>query len=149
VLPPAIECARMSTRDSQLDKHLEALFGGLDTAADFDTRLMARLRAEPHTDAAERTIRARQQERLRYRKAQLELKSWHRSMLRLLTLDTLGVAVLLVVAVVTAWPHLNRDVLDVSRQYVPYIATLLGVLVAAVPLVGTWVERTRGPVSLR
>jgi hypothetical protein len=139
----------MSTRDSQLDKHLEALFGGLDTAADFDTRLMARLRAESQTDAAERTIRARQQERLRYRKAQLELKSWRRSMLRLLTLDTLGIAFLLVVAIGTAWPHLTRDGLHISRQYVPYIATLLGVLVAAVPLVAMWVERTRGPVSLR
>jgi hypothetical protein len=138
----------MSTRDSQLDKHLEALFGGLDTAADFDTRLMARLRAESQTDAAERTIRARQQERLRYRKAQLELKSWRRSMLRLLTLDTLGIAFLLVVAVVTAWPRLN-DVLDISHQYGPYLATLFGVLVAVVPLVATWVERTRGPVSLR
>jgi hypothetical protein len=138
----------MSTRDSQLDKHLEALFGGLDTAADFDTRLMARLQAESQTDAAERAIRV-QQERLRYRKAQLELKSWHRSMLRLLTLDTLGIAVLLVVAIVTAWPHLEWDLLDISRQYVPYIATLLGVLVAAVPLVGTWVERTRGLVSPR
>ncbi|HWS63723.1 MAG TPA: hypothetical protein VN325_13285 [Steroidobacteraceae bacterium] len=138
----------MSTRDSQLDKHLEALFGGLDTAADFDTRLMTRLQAASQTDAAERAIRV-QQERLRYRKAQLGLRSWHRSILRLLTLDTLGIAVLLVVAIVTAWPHLDRDVLDISRQYVPYIATLLGVLVAAVPLVGTWVERTRGPVSLR
>jgi hypothetical protein len=138
----------MSTRDSQIDKHLGALFGGLDTAADFDTRLMARLQAESHTDATERALRA-QQERLRYRKAQLELKSWHRSMLRLLTLDTLGIAFFLVVAIVTAWPQLDRDVLDISRQYVPYIATLLGVMVAAVPLVGTWVERTRGPVSLR
>ncbi|HLQ08557.1 MAG TPA: hypothetical protein VK128_05805 [Steroidobacteraceae bacterium] len=138
----------MSTRDSQLDKHLEALFGGLDTAADFDTRLMTRLQAASQTDAAERAIRV-QQERLRYRKAQLGLRSWHRSVLRLLTLDTLGIAVLLVVAIVTAWPHLDRDVLDISRQYVPYIATLLGVLVTAVPLVGTWVERTRGPVSLR
>ena len=138
----------MSTRDSQLDKHLEALFGGLDTAADFDTRLMARLQAASQTDAAERAIRV-QQERLRYRKAQLGLRSWHRSMLRLLTLDTLGIAVLLAVAIVTAWPHLDRDVLDSSRQYGPYIATLLGVVVATVPLVGTWVERTRGPVSLR
>src|SRR6266853_996695 len=138
----------MNTRDSQLDKHLEALFGGLDTAAEFATRLMARLQTESQTDAAERAIRA-QQERLRYRKARLELKSWRRSMLRLLTLDALGIAVLLVVAVVMAWPRLNGDVLDISRQYGPYIATLFGVLVAAVPLVATWVERTRGPVALR
>jgi len=110
---------------------------------------MARLRAESQTDAAERAIRARQRERARYRKALLELHSWRRSMLRLLTLDTLGIAVLLVVAVVMAWPHLNGDALDISRQYGPYIATLFGVLVAVVPLVASWVERTRGPVSLR
>jgi hypothetical protein len=139
----------MSTRNSQLDKHLEALFGDLDTAAGFDARLMARLRAESHTDAAERAIRARQRERARYRQALLELQSWRRSMLRLLTLDTLGIAVLAVVAVVMAWPHLNGDVLDTLRQYGPYIATLLGALVAVVPLVATWLERTRGPVSLR
>ena len=137
----------MSTRESQLDKHLEALFGGLDTAADFDARLMARLRAESQTDAGERAIRARQQERERYRTALLALQSWRRSVLRLLTLDTLGIAFLLVVAVVTAWPRLN-DVLDISRQYGPYLATLLGVLIAAVPLVGMWAERTRGPIRL-
>jgi len=138
----------MSTRDSQLNKHLDALFGGLDTAADFDARLMARLRAESQTDAAGRAIRARQRERARYRKALSELQSWRRSMLQLLTLDTLGIAVLLGVAVVMAWPHLNGDVLDTSRQYGPYLATLLGVLIAAVPLVGMWAERTRSPIWL-
>jgi hypothetical protein len=55
---------------------------------------------------------------------------------------------LLVVAVVTAWPHLNRDVVDISRQYGPYVATLLGVLIAAVPLAGMWAERTRSPIRL-
>jgi hypothetical protein len=138
----------MSTRESRLDKHLEALFGGLDTAADFDARLMARLRAESQTDAGERAIRARQQERERYRKALLALQSWRRSLLRLLTLDTLGIAFLLVVAVVTAWPRLN-DVLDISRQYGPYLATLLGVLIAVVPLMGMRAEQTRRPFGLR
>jgi hypothetical protein len=138
----------MSTRESRLDKHLEALFGGLDTAADFDARLMARLRAESQTDAGERAIRARQQERERYRKALLALQSWRRSVLRLLTLDTLGIAFLLVVAVVTAWPRLN-DVLDISRQYGPYLATLLGVLIAVVPLMGMRAEQTRRPFGLR
>jgi hypothetical protein len=138
----------MSTRESRLDKHLEALFGGLDTAADFDARLMARLRAESQTDAGERAIRARQQERERYRKALSALQSWRRSVLRLLTLDTLGIAFLLVVAVVTAWPRLN-DVLDISRQYGPYLATLLGVLIAVVPLMGMRAEQTRRPFGLR
>jgi hypothetical protein len=33
----------MSTPDKELDRHLQALFGGLDTGLDFDARLMARL----------------------------------------------------------------------------------------------------------
>jgi hypothetical protein len=133
----------MSTPDSELDKQLQALFGGLDTAADFDTRLMARLQAESQTDA---TDRARQQERVRYRIALLELQGWRRSMLRLLTLDTLGIALLLGVAVVTAWPHLSRDVMDISRRYGPYIATLLAILIAAVPLLAISTEQSRRPI---
>jgi hypothetical protein len=139
----------MSTPDSELDKHLRAFFGGLDTGADFDTRLMARLRAEAPTDAAERMLRARQQERARYRRALLELQGWRRSMLRLLTLDTLGIAFLLVIAGATIGPHLSQDVLNFSRHYTPYLATLLAVLVAAVPLAGMWAEQTRGPIGLR
>ncbi len=138
----------MSTRDSQLDERLQALFRGLDTAPDFDARLMARLRAESQTDAAERASRALQQERERHGRALLDLQSWRRSMLRLLGLDTLGIAFLLVVAVVTAWPHLNPQVMDGLRQYGPHIATLLGVLLAAVPLVGAWAEWHRSPIRL-
>jgi hypothetical protein len=136
----------MSTPDSELDKHLQALFGGLDTRTDFDTRLMARLHAESRPDAAERAIAARQQERARYWRAVSELRSWRRSMLRVLTLDTLGIALLLVVAVVAAWPHLGRNAMDISRQYGPYIAMLLSLLIAAVPLLAMWADRTRGPI---
>src|SRR5215831_922156 len=137
----------MSTPDSELDRHLRALFGGLDTGADFDARLMARLRAESQKATSERAMRVRQ-ERTRYRRAVWELHSWRRSMLRLLTLDTLGIGLLLVVAVVTAWPHLSRDVIDISRQYGPYITMLLGLLIAAVPVLGMWTERTRRPMRL-
>ena len=138
----------MSKPDSELDRHLRALFGGLDTRADFDARLMARLRAESQTHAAERAIRARHQERTRYRRALLELQNRRRSTLRLLTLDALGIALLLAVAIVTAWPHFSRDVTDVWRQYGPYIAMLLGILIAAVPLIGMWAEQTRRPIRL-
>jgi hypothetical protein len=137
----------MSTPDSELDRRLQALFGGLDTRADFDARLMARLRAESQTDASERAARARQ-EHARYRRAVLELQSSRRSMLRLLTLDTLGIALLLVAAVVTAGPRLSRDVMEISSQYGPYVAMLLGVLIAAVPLAGMWAEQTRRPIRL-
>jgi hypothetical protein len=138
----------MSTPDKELDRHLQALFGGLDTGPDFDARLMARLRAESQTDAIERATRAQQQERARYRRAVSELQNWRRSMLGLLTLDTLGIAFLLVFGVVAAWPHLNRDVLDISLHYGPYITMLLGILLAAVPIVGTWAERPRRPIWL-
>ena len=138
----------MSTPDTELDKHLQALFAGLDTRADFEARLMARLRAESHADATGRAMRARQQEQARYRSAVLELQSWRRSMLRLLTLDTLGIALLLVVAVATVCPRFGPDVMDILRHYGPYIVTLLAVLIAAVPLVGMWAEQTRKPVGL-
>jgi hypothetical protein len=138
----------MSTQDLKLDQRLQILFGGLDAGPDFDTRLMARLRTESQTDAVERATRARQQEQERYRRALSDQQSWRRSMLRLLTLDTLGIGFSLVVAVVTAWPHLDPQVLDVLRQYGPQIATSLGVLLAAVPLVGMWAERHRSPIHL-
>ena len=138
----------MSTQDLELDQRLRVLFRGLDAGPDFDVRLMARLRAESQTDVVERAMRARQQERERHGRALSDLRSWRRSMLRLLTLDTVGIGFLLVVAVVTAWPHLSPQVVDGLRQYGPHIATLLGVLLAAVPLVGMWAERYRSPICL-
>ena len=134
----------MSTPDSELDQHLQALFGGLDTGADFDARLMARLQAESQKEVNERAMRE-QQERARYRKAVWELQSWRRSMLRLLTLDTLGVALLLVVAVVAARPYFSRNVMDMGRQYGPYIAMMVSIAIAAVPLLGIWAEQARRP----
>jgi hypothetical protein len=128
----------MSTRDSKLDERLQALFRGLDAGPDFDARLMARLRAEAQTDEIERAMRARQQESERHAKALSDLQSWRRSMLRLLTLDTLGVGLLLVGAAVTAWPHLDPQVMDGLRQYGLLIATSLGVLLAVLPL---WANR--------
>jgi len=138
----------MSTPHSELDKHLAALFGALDTRSDFDARLMQRLRAESQTDATERAMRARQQELARHRRAVLELQSRRRLTLRLLALDALGVSVLLAVAVIAAWSRFGADVMDISCQYGPYIAIFLAALIAAVPLLGMWGERTRSPIRL-
>ena len=138
----------MSTPDSDLDRRLQLLFRGLDAAPDFDARLMARLHAESQIAAVERAMRARQQERERYGRAMSDLQAWRRSMLRLLTLDTLGIGFLLVVAVVSVWPHLSPQVMEGLRQYAPYIATSLGLLLAAVPLAGMWAERYRRPIGL-
>lgn len=136
----------MSAPDSELDKHLQALFGSLDTRADFDGRLMARLRAEPQAHATERTLQALQQEHARYRRTVAELQSGRRSLLRLLTLDTLGIAVLLVVVVVAIWAHLGRQVMDISRHYGLYMAMLPALLIAVVPLLGMWAEQARRPM---
>jgi len=136
----------MTPSDSELDEHLRALFGGLDTGAGFDARLMARLRAETQTSASARATSARQQERARYRRAVLELQGWRRSMLRLLTLDA-GIALLLVVAVAAYWPHVSHDAADIWHQYSAYITTLAAVLIAAVPLFGMWAELTRRSVG--
>ncbi|HTL19501.1 MAG TPA: hypothetical protein VL220_02175 [Steroidobacteraceae bacterium] len=137
----------MSEPDSELDKHLKALYAGLDTRPDFDVRLMARLRVESQSEATQRAMRV-QQERARYRRAVLELQSWRQRTLRLLTLDTVGVALLLLVALITAWPHLSPAVLDTARQYGPYVALLLAILIAAVPLWGMWAEQNRRVLRL-
>jgi hypothetical protein len=136
----------MNTRDTQLDERLQRLFRDLDAAPDFDARLMARLRMESQTDAAERMIRARKQERERHEKALLELQSQRRSTLRRLTFDTVGIACLLIVVVAAVWPHVGSQIMGGLRQYGPQIVTLLGLLVAAVPLVGMWVEQHRSPI---
>ena len=69
-------------------------------------------------------------------------------MLRLLTLDTLGIALLLVVAVVAVWPRVRPGALDLVRQYGPYLAILSSLLIAAVPLLGMWADQTRRHVRL-
>lgn len=138
----------MSTPDPKLDQHLQALFGDLDAGADFEARLRTRLRAEAQLDAAERARRALQQERARYQRAVAELQSWRRSTLRLFTLDAVGIAALLAVASVTAWPLFSARVIDISRQYGPYILMLLSILIASVPLLVMWVEQSRRPIRL-
>ena len=133
----------MSTPDTQLEQHLQALFGDLDTGADFDARLMARLRAESQSDTTERARWAQQQERARHQRAVSELLSWRRSTLRLLALDTLGIAGLLVVVIVAAWSVFSGEIMDISRQYGAYIPMLLSILTAGIPVLLMWTDRTR------
>jgi hypothetical protein len=38
--------------------------------------------------------------------------------------------------------------MDISTQYGPYIALLLGILIAAVPLAGMWAEQTGRSIRL-
>ena len=134
----------MNTPDFEPDQHLQALFTNFDTKADFDARLMARLRAESQRGEGEWLAHARQQERARHGRAALELQ---RS-LRLLTLDALGIAVLLLAVAVTAWPSLRVEVIDMSRQYGRYIAMFLAILIAVVPLLAMRAEQPRARIPL-
>jgi hypothetical protein len=138
----------MSIPESDHDQHLRALFGGLDTKADFDLRLMARLQAERQAEAIGRAALAREQERARYRREVLRLQSWRRLMLRVLTLDILGIAALLVVAIGAARPLFGVDVIDILRQDGPYILIAFSILIGGVPLVVMWAEQSRTPVRL-
>jgi hypothetical protein len=138
----------MSTPDSDLDQRLQLLFRGFDASPDFDARLMARLQAEARTDAVERAMRAREQERERHGRALSEARLWRRSMLRLMTLDVLGVGLLLVVAAVSVWPRLDPQVAEGLRQFAPYIVSCVAVVLGVVPLRGIWGERYRGTVGL-
>jgi hypothetical protein len=137
----------MSIPESDHDQHLRALFGGLDTKADFDLRLMARLQAERQAEVIGRAALAREQERARYRREVLGLQSWLRLM-RLLTLDILGIAALLVLAIGAAWPLFGVDVIGILRQNGPYILTAFSILIAGIPLLVMWAEQSRTPVRL-
>jgi len=61
--------------------------------------------------------------------------------------DTLGIPFLLTVGIVASWPYI-KDVFDVARQYGPYLAILVGILIAAVPVLGIWAEQTGRPIRL-
>ena len=128
--------------ESQLDQALHVLFSDLDTAPDFDGRLLFRLPSKSHATFAQASARARQAERERHRIALSQSWSERRAKLRLLTLDGLGIACMVAIAVATVWRHLDLHEAKKISEFIPYIAAGLGVLVAALPLVGMLFERS-------
>ena len=138
----------MSTPHSQLDARLQALFGGIDTKPDFEVRLLARLHAESQPNSAERIVRARQEEQERHRSALRQLKGGRLSMLRALTLDAIAIAFPLVMILVSAWRHFRPQVVENLIASGPHIATLLGLLIAVLPLIAMRIERHRRPLEM-
>jgi hypothetical protein len=128
----------MIDKNVQLDGALYAMFGDVDVSPEFDTRVMTRLQGL-QLDSAEQANRARRIEQERYRTALLEARKIGRAKLWLLTIDGFGIACLLVVITVTALR--NVVAVEVIINYYPYVAVLLGILVAAAPVVGMVVER--------
>jgi hypothetical protein len=131
----------MIDKERQLDEALYALFADMDITAGFDAGVLVRLRADSQSEFAVRVNSARQRERERYRIARSELQNLFRSSLRMLALDGLGIAYLLVVSAVAVWRHWDSQFIETISDYYPYIAALLGILIAVVPLVGA---RNRG-----
>jgi hypothetical protein len=138
----------MSIPEFDQDRHLRALFGGLDTKRNFDARLMARLRVETQIEATGRAAIARERERARYRREVLGLRTSRRLMLRLLTLDALGIAALLVIAIGAAWRLFGADVMGTSREYGAHILIAFSILIASVPLSVMWAEQSRKSIRL-
>jgi hypothetical protein len=125
-----------------LNQRLSAAFGGLDTRADFNARLQARLHAESQKDATDLANRARRTEQERYvaaRRELLSLRYWKKSFSRLVTRERFGLgplelagAAALIIGVLTS--VISRDEL---RQYAPTAITILGILLALSPVIST------------
>ena len=114
-----------------LDARLAALFSGIDTRPDFDTRLFESLQLEATRDAQQHARQARQLEQLRHEAAKHELLSWRRwtqAVSRVVTLERVGVGVLAVSVITSVWST------DQIRQFAPIVITALGVLLALTPI---------------
>jgi hypothetical protein len=131
----------MIDKEYQLDAALRALFRDIDSSPGFDASVMSQLQGNFHSQFGEQADRARQLERDRYRIALLEDRNTHRAKLRLLTFDGFGIACLVAVVEAAVWRHWDFHVAESVSDYYPYIAAVLGVLIAAVPVVGMAIER--------
>jgi len=125
-----------------LDARLQSLFGRLDTSADFEASLLARVKVE--SDAAldrERIERARMEEWRRYGEARRELswgntvrEFWTTYLSRWVTLEAIGVAVLAGFVLQFVWSRLPPEWTAQINQYAPEMLGLVGILMAAAPL---------------
>ncbi len=139
----------MTTPESDIHQRLQTLFRGLDAAPDFDARLMLRLRTEGADRLGGAGAAARRREQERHSKSVRELGSWRRSMLRLLTFDTLAIGGALVVASVAAWPHVGPLVVFGLRQYgVGPSSYRSGFWLQQCRSPGMWAERLRATAGL-
>ncbi|HZO21211.1 MAG TPA: hypothetical protein VFB37_01820 [Steroidobacteraceae bacterium] len=133
-----------SADPASFDERLSRAFAGLDVSSDFDALLTARLARESEQDFAQRLHLARQLELERYRNARFHA-SWRqeaRALLRLLTSETAGVAVLIVLVgsavwgPLAAWANVQWPGLsDALHQNAAIVwPSLLGVLFGLAPL---------------
>jgi hypothetical protein len=121
----------MSDHDP-MDQRLSALFSRLDTRLEFNARLLDRLHQEVTQDARERARQARELEQLRHGVVRRELlgwRGWTRAVSRIVTLETVGLGVLAVSVIASAWSS------EQIRQFAPVLVTAVGVLLALAPVI--------------
>jgi hypothetical protein len=83
-----------------IDDRLSRLFRAIDVPPDFEARVMARVHAESVDNVEERARSARKLAQQTHDTAGRDLRQWYRAALKILTLDALGGATLLVVLIV-------------------------------------------------
>jgi len=84
--------------DSEFDQRLQRLFRDLDMSAQFETRLLARVRAQGHTLQPDQVTRLRSSVESEYCAARHRLTSWRRQLLGFLTLDALALGTTLLIS---------------------------------------------------
>jgi len=142
-----------SDQDSRLplDSRLQALFGAIDTSVGFEASVLARVKVEANAALdRERIERARMEEWRRYGEARSELslgnslrEFWSTYFSRWVTLETIGVAVLLGFVLQFAWSRVPPEWTAQISPYAPQMFGLLGLLLAAVPLAVVGFNRLR------
>jgi hypothetical protein len=117
-----------------VDRHLAAVFGGLDARPGFNERLLNRLQVEIAAEA-QWADEARRQEQLRHRIARQQLHPWKQGLGRWVTLEAVGIAVLAVMTATSIWS------VDQMRQAAPLILTGVGLLLACAPVIAPVLRR--------
>jgi hypothetical protein len=103
-----------------LDSRLRALFRSLDTSAGFDEAVLARIKVESAALSTEAIRQAELAESRRYQAARGSL-SWTYWIRRLVTLETVGSAVLASFALRLLWVRLSPLLPVSASQYVPEV----------------------------
>ena len=115
-----------------LEARLSAAFATLDTRPDFDSRLMARLRAESRLDV-QRASEALAREQERYLTERLAVRSLGHRLAGLgsvISLESVGITALVVMLVAATVPVAQLQL------YAPAIITGIGVLAGLSPFLG-------------
>jgi len=132
--------------ESEFEQRLQRLFLDLELSAKFETRLLARVRAQGPGLRPDQMNRLRTKVESEYRAAQRKLTSWRRQMLGFLTLDALAIGTTLLIGEWVLWHLLSSGAMGgaaktalnlLSRNGLAGIVLLLPVAVLAPVILAT------------